>query len=104
MEKLCWVCDQGGDGPTPATHDGCEHLASSLVPEARRRFGLCDECHAAGPCPECDEVDSAARLLGRRGGLAGRGESQRRGDSAHYVALADMRKRPGRKPKKIEEK
>jgi hypothetical protein len=44
----------------------------------------------------------AAQILGRRGGLAGRGESQRRGASAHYSALAAKRKRAGRRPKKAE--
>ncbi len=31
----------------------------------------------------------AAALLGRKGGQAGRGASQRRGDSAHYATLGD---------------
>ena len=42
-------------------------------------------------------VKSAAQTLGRRGGLAGRGASQRRGDSEHYRALAAKRKRAGRR-------
>jgi hypothetical protein len=58
--------------------------------------------HFAPMIADQSRTSKAARILGQRGGLAGRGASQRRGDSAHYVALAAMRKRPGRKPKKIE--
>lgn len=38
-------------------------------------------------CPWCEREREAVRNLGRRGGLAGRGEAKRRGDSAYYKAL-----------------
>lgn len=38
-------------------------------------------------CRLCWAVRDALRAAGRRGGLAGRGESKRRGDSAYYRAL-----------------
>jgi hypothetical protein len=41
-----------------------------------------------------------AAMLGALGGTAGRGESQRRGDSAHYSALAAKRRHPGRRRSK----
>ncbi len=47
------------------------------------------------PRPGCDGrmglpvATVAARVLGRRGGRAGRGASQRRGDSTHYATLGD---------------
>ena len=56
--KLCYVCEVYGCGPTPATHEGCEHLATDLVPQDRAQYGLCDECHNAGPCPECEAEGS----------------------------------------------
>jgi hypothetical protein len=55
--------------------------------------------HFAPMIAEQTRATKAARLLGRKGGLAGRGESQRRGDSAHYRALAAKRRHPGRRPK-----
>ncbi len=38
---------------------------------------------------EASRRAQAAALLGRKGGKAGRGASQRRGDSAHYATLGD---------------
>jgi hypothetical protein len=53
-DHICYVCDVSGQ-TTAATIHGCEHLASQIVPSERARWAwLCDECHAAGPCPECN--------------------------------------------------
>ena len=41
------------------------------------------------------KVTEAARLLGQRGGRAGRGAAKRRGDSSYYRALAAKRPGPG---------
>jgi len=52
----CYVCHQAGDD-VEATHAGCPHLgAHDHIPGIV--WGLCDECHAAGPCPECEEQDA----------------------------------------------
>jgi len=54
-------------------------------------IGACAECDGAGQQPERENptpLSAAAAAMGR----AGRGESKRRGDSAHYVALAAKRR------------
>ena len=72
----------------------------------RREKGLDDEmpdCEACGAwwphhhegcrlfAPVPTDVSKAAAALGRLGGEAGRGESKRRGDSAHYRATVAKR-------------
>lgn len=59
--KKCWVCEMAGID-TDATHDGCKHL-TTLVPQDAARYGLCDECFAVGPCPECDEEKREEKRL-----------------------------------------
>ena len=44
----CCVCASGPDrAKVSATHEGCEHCGG----------GLCDACHAAGDCPECEAAE-----------------------------------------------
>lgn len=50
----CYICSEGEDQPVPATHPGCEHLGQHDHIDGVT-WGLCDECHAAGGCPECAE-------------------------------------------------
>jgi len=89
-------CPETGRGGVAWGGNAEWYDGDSIETVARQHFApmIADQTRAA----------LAARVLGRKGGLAGRGESQRRGDSAHYRALAAQRKRPGRRPKKIEEK
>ena len=54
---ICYVCATGPDRATvPATVESCRHLATDCTDTDR--WGLCAECAAAGPCPECAEVRS----------------------------------------------
>lgn len=72
-----------------AAHPGCEHL-TTLVPQDAARYGLCDDCFGAGPCPECD-ASQAAAILGRKGGRT-KGASKVRGDSAYYRGIRAKRR------------
>lgn len=60
--RTCYVCAHGPGDTVPATEEGCCHLATDYVPSERHRWGLCAECAAAGPCPECDAALDAEVL------------------------------------------
>jgi len=61
----CYICSEGEDEPVPATHPGCEHLGADYHVEGVT-WGLCDECHAAGQCPECAEAAASKRMTSKQ--------------------------------------